>query len=463
MQTEAVFENIAEKIQHEIKNAKNSVYIAVAWFTNKQIFNELLKKAKNGCAVYLIISDDHINKNSSINFDLLNINSSKVFKIGNGDTELMHNKFCVIDHCNVITGSYNWSYKAESNFENIVVTNNDTTLAEQFISEFKKIRQRYYPETDVTKKDFPLDIIIKRLEILKNYVLLEDIDELKRGTAKLKEFDFNSDIDEIVQNINKEEFTEVINRIQKFISKNKNLSIWTDPEIAALKLEMKNFENQITAFDNEKIELNKILSEFQHRHAIELGGIILDILKLQKIKFKEDKEKFKEAEKDEKDYGKSFDTQKGKEILSLDKEQKVELKKKYREATVLCHPDKFVNESIDIQKQAEAIFKELNEANAKNDLKHVTEILARLEKGILSTSKGDGLTDKDILRLTIDRLKTKLQQIESDIITIKESETFQTIINIEDWDDYFYKTKEALRIELEELKTDLYDLDLHSQ
>ena len=134
---------------------------------------------------------------------------------------------------------------------------------------------------------------------------------------------------------------------------------------------MKNFENQITAFDTEKIELNKILSEFQHRHAIELGEIILDILKLRKIKFKEDKEKFKEAEKDEKDYGKSFDIEKGKEILSLNKEQKVELKKKYREATVLCHPDKFANESIDIQKQVEAIFKELNEANAKNDLKHV--------------------------------------------------------------------------------------------
>jgi len=455
MQTEAVFENIAERIQLEISNAKNSVFIAVAWFTNKKIFNELVKKAKNDCIVHLIISDDHINENSSINFDLLNINSSKVFKIGNGDTELMHNKFCVIDHCNVITGSYNWSYKAENNFENIVVTNNDTILAEQFIFEFNKIRQKYYPDSDLLIKDFPLNSIIKRLEILKNYMLLEDIEELERGILKLKEFDFNSDIEEIIQNIDKKEFAEAINRIQKFISKNQKLSIWIDPEIAALKLEMKNFENQITAFDTEKIELNKILSEFQHRHAIELGEIILDILKLRKIKFKEDKEKFKEAEKDEKDYGKSFDIEKGKEILSLDKEQKVELKKKYREATVLCHPDKFANESIDIQKQAEAIFKELNEANAKNDLKHVTEILERLEKGILSTSKGDGLTDKDILRLTIDRLKMKLREIESEIIAIKESETFQTIINIEDWEDYFYQTKEELKIELEELKTEL--------
>ena len=36
MQTEAVFENIAERIQQEIKRAKSSIYIAVAWFKTKQ-------------------------------------------------------------------------------------------------------------------------------------------------------------------------------------------------------------------------------------------------------------------------------------------------------------------------------------------------------------------------------------------------------------------------------------------
>ena len=455
MQTEAVFENIAERIQYEISKSKDSVFIAVAWFTNKNIFNELIKKAKNDCTVHLIISNDHINECSSIDFELLNINSSKVFKIGNGNTELMHNKFCVIDHCNVITGSYNWSYKAENNFENIVITNNDTTLAEQFIFEFNKIKQKYYPDSDASQEKFPLSNIIKRLEILKNYMLLEYIDELERGALKLKEFDFNSDIERIILHINRSEFAEAINQIQKFISKNQKLSIWVDPEIAALKLEMKNLENQLTAFDNEKVELNKILSEFQNRHAIELGDIILEILRLRKIKFKDDKEKFEEARKDEKEYEEYFDDEQEKDICRLDKEQKDELKKKYHKATVLCHPDKFANESADIQKQAETIFKELNDANAKNDLKRVTEILESLEKGILTTNKSDDLTDKDILKLTINRLKNKLQAIESEIIAIKGSEPFQTIMDIEDWDDYFNQTKEKLNIELEELRAEI--------
>ena len=49
----------------------------------------------------------------------------------------MHHKFCVIDHDVVITGSYNWGYKAENKSENIVVTSDDSSLAEQFIQEFK--------------------------------------------------------------------------------------------------------------------------------------------------------------------------------------------------------------------------------------------------------------------------------------------------------------------------------------
>ena len=116
MQTEAIFENIASRIQEEINQAQKSIYIAVAWFTNKKIFEKLIVKASEGCSIHIIISNDEINNNSSINFEQLKKYHGKVYKIGNGENELMHNKFCVIDYNTVITGSYNWSYKAENNF-----------------------------------------------------------------------------------------------------------------------------------------------------------------------------------------------------------------------------------------------------------------------------------------------------------------------------------------------------------
>jgi len=459
MQTEAIFENIAERIQEEIGKAQKSVFIAVAWFTNKNLFNELVNKARNGCTISLIISNDDINLNSSIDFEQLLTAKSKVYKIGNGNTELMHNKFCVIDYSTVITGSYNWSYKAESNFENVIITRNDTTLAEQFISEFNNIRKQYYPDEIKEEIIFPLNKIIKRLEILNNYILLEDIDELNKETSKLKEYDFNADLLEIIDDVRNEEFASAIIKIQNFISKNNQLSIWTDPEIAALKLEIKNLENQLISFDNEKIELEKILSDFQHRHTIELGDIILDILILRKLKFKEDKTKFEEAENDERQYREQVNIEKGKEIFKLTEEEGKELTKKYRKAALLCHPDKFANEPIEVQKQAEEIMKELGDAREKKDLKKVLEILANLEKGILSTSKGDKLTDKDKLRATVNRLRVKVKILETEIINIKQSETFTSIINIDDWDDYFNRIKEKLQQELAELTQEIESIN----
>lgn len=451
MQTEAVFENIAERILKEIDKAQKSIFIAVAWFTNKNLFNLLLEKSKSGCSVSLIISNDRINQDSSIDFDLLNSKKSFVYKVGDGDKELMHNKFCIIDYSTVITGSYNWSYKANKNFENIIITYEDTFLAEQFICEFNQIRKLYFPEEPQMEGEFPIDKLVKRLEILRNYIVIEEIEDIKRESNNLKKYDFNSGIKEIIDDIKKEEFSAAINKIQNFINKNHQITFWTDPEIAALKLELKNLENQLNAYDNEKAELEKILSDFQHRHTKELGEIILEILNLRKLKYKDDKAKYEEAVNDEKEYREQVNTDIEKGILEISEQEKAELKKNFRKATVLCHPDKFVNESIDVQKQAEELFKELNEANAKNDLKRVTEILANLEKGVLTTSKGDKLADKDRLRITIHKFRDKVKQLELQILSIKESDTYKTIISIENWDEYFKQTKEKLQNQLEEL------------
>jgi hypothetical protein len=451
MQTEAIFENIAERILQEISSAEQSVFIAVAWFTNKNIFDLLLQKAKHGCKVSVMVSKDEINENSYVDFERLNFGMSKVYKVGDRETKLMHNKFCVIDHNTVITGSYNWSYKAETNFENIVVTKGDTVLAEQFVKEFENIRTKFYPDSPKEEVDFPLNKIIKRLEILKNYIVLEDVEELDRETQKLKIYNFNDDLSEIINYVLTEEYSHAIRCIERFISKNIQLSVWTDPEIVALKLEIKLIEHQLNAFDNEKSELEKILSEFQHRHTKELGEVILEILRLRKLKFKSDDQKFEEAEQDEQDYRKQFDSESKKEIYSLTEEQKCELKSNFRKAALLCHPDK-VSEEFEIA--AQRIFMDLKAAYDSNDLKTVNEIFKDLDKGNFFRTKSETVKEKDLLRAEISKMKRLINQIETEIITIKESETYNIIISIKDWDEYFSRTKKQLEEELDMLKGD---------
>lgn len=76
MQTEAIFENIADRIEQELTQAEQTIYIAVAWFTNPRLFNALLTKAKQGITVQLIISNDPINQQSPIDYNHLNIGNS---------------------------------------------------------------------------------------------------------------------------------------------------------------------------------------------------------------------------------------------------------------------------------------------------------------------------------------------------------------------------------------------------
>ena len=457
MQTEAVFENIAERIQQEIKKAQSSIYIAVAWFTNQTLFDELVKKANDGCSVLLMISNDEINLNSSIDYDQLNIGKSKVYKIGDGKKELLHHKFCVIDHNIVITGSYNWSYKAENNFENIIVTSEDSSLAQQFIKEFDELQNQYYPNDKEVVSDFPLNKIIKRLEILKNYIMLEDVDDVNSESSKLIQYDFNSDLKNIIESIKNGELADAINKIEQFISKNNQISIWTDPEISALKLELKLLENQLVSFENEKTELEGFLQDFQRKHTMKVGEIISQILKFRKLKFKDDAEKFEEAENDENEYNEQFEFEKKKEVFELNVDEEKDLKKAYRKAAFLCHPNLFQQESDEIQKQAEQIMVELAIANKKKDLKRVNEILNDLQKGILTSTKGDSVSDKIKLRAIANRLRSKIKDIEIEIINIKESEQYQTIVEIEDWDTYLDELKIQLNNELDLLKQEIED------
>lgn len=452
MQTEAVFENISERIKQELWKAQKAIHIAIAWFTNKELFDILKIKAQNNCKVFIIINDDEINNNSSIPYDSLNIKNIKIYKTGLNENELMHNKFCIIDNTTIITGSYNWSYKAQSNFENIIITYNDNILANQFLDEFNKIVKIINPQEALKDDIFPLHIVVKRLEIIKNYILLEDLNSVVAESLKLGQYDFNEDISEIISLVKSDNFNLAIPIIDNFIRQNQQIELWIDKELAILKTEVRKLENQINAFDNEKTELEKIISEFQHRHTLELGDIILKILKLRKVKFKTSKEKFDEAEQDEKQYREQFDLESSKKVRDLTDQEKSELKSKFRKATVLCHPDKVVNE---LKETAQKIFVELKSAYDQNDLSKVSEILTELEKGNFFRTTSETITEKDLLQVEITRLKRQIKIIENEIVSIKLSDTYRKVIEISDWDSYFEETRQKLNKELEYLERQL--------
>ena len=129
-----IFDEIKEGIIQGIRGAKYSIWVAVAWFTDRDIFNELTKKKDEGLNIRIIISKEEANRpllgELEKNFEVTIVNTW-----GNYNSNRMHNKFCIIDLEYVMHGSYNWSNNAKNNDETWA-TALDRDFVKKFADEF---------------------------------------------------------------------------------------------------------------------------------------------------------------------------------------------------------------------------------------------------------------------------------------------------------------------------------------
>lgn len=141
------FTNIHSHIINHISKAESDLKICVAWFTDVDIYKSILNVQKKGVLVYIIVANHEFNKKSKVDFKELLNNKGNVGYIGSlNDTvsdKLMHNKFCIIDNEIVITGSYNWTFKARMNDENIIVIKDQPSVISKFAVKFESLKPQY--------------------------------------------------------------------------------------------------------------------------------------------------------------------------------------------------------------------------------------------------------------------------------------------------------------------------------
>lgn len=136
---QAYFSQIRSKIIPYLNQAKKEVVIAMAWFTSAELFDALLSCLERRVNVELILLDNAINyMYYAPDFNEL-ISAGGHLRIADSSVGFMHHKFCVIDDNIAITGSYNWTYYAETrNVENIVITDNPD-IVNRFSIEFERL------------------------------------------------------------------------------------------------------------------------------------------------------------------------------------------------------------------------------------------------------------------------------------------------------------------------------------
>lgn len=130
--------SIAEAVSHEIRTTKSKLLLSLYDFNNPALADELMKLAKRG--VKVVIKIDTAKSTGKKESRLIKglktagVNVQAVATDGRN-----HNKFAVIDDSKVITGSYNWTLKAESNLENLLILD-CPKLAKKYEKEWESIR-----------------------------------------------------------------------------------------------------------------------------------------------------------------------------------------------------------------------------------------------------------------------------------------------------------------------------------
>jgi len=141
MEIKPYFEKIEDVIIEDIKSSKKELLMAVAWFTNQKIFDVIIEKLNSISdfkAKLIVINDNINNRIGGLDFQRFVSAGGCLFFAEKNIP--MHNKYMVIDSTIVITGSYNYTYYAESlNEENIIRINGGGDIVQSYVNNFNDL------------------------------------------------------------------------------------------------------------------------------------------------------------------------------------------------------------------------------------------------------------------------------------------------------------------------------------
>lgn len=464
MEIKAHFTQIGITIQHELDASKTSIIAAIAWLTDPELFNALVRAARRGVIVRIALLDDAINRRSALPRENLTTANGQCYWIPEtGRTEgSLHHKFCVIDAQIVITGSYNWTRRASRADENIMVVHGDAKLAKGYSQAFESLLQKYGHTTTATTAPIDTRVVHKRLQVILTLLQLEDYNGITQQRPHLEAALAYKNIPLLLTAMTQQHWEEAEHILTDLLAKGMALTLYESPEIAELRLSLRTLEAHIIALTTEHIETEQLIDQFSKRqnHVIgELLGLYLMLReqvllkRVKKTGKTADQQAFEEAQQANESYQQSHDPHEDVSPLdALTTEQQTELKLLFRQASMACHPDR-VSEADKLQ--AQSVFMQVQQAYKNADIATLRRLQKNLKEGKPFEDLAEMPTEVDQLRQQVARLRLEVERYIAAIYELRQTDTFQTLSGITDWDSYFDDARIQLHSECEQLRTEL--------
>lgn len=120
----------------EIQSAKNAIHFMAFSFTHDVIGDAMRDRFKSGIDVRGVFEKRHIDEHAEFE----SMKAAGLPVVEDRNSGMMHHKVIVIDEDTVITGSYNFSKRAEKqNSENLLIIKGNREIAEAYLAEFAKL------------------------------------------------------------------------------------------------------------------------------------------------------------------------------------------------------------------------------------------------------------------------------------------------------------------------------------
>lgn len=381
MNIQVFFSDIRPQLIHHLSLANDEICAAIAWFTDQAIAEVLMKSAQKGVKVSLIVENDEINHQSRIDYQTLQQHGIQIIWANVLTGGKMHHKFCVIDRKKVLWGSYNWTYGGA-----------------------------------IYNKE--------------NLSIVEDDPNL----AQLFLEEFNQLLNEFGPKITENLQQELINKTQEW------------------RLAIQLIEAEIAYLQQQKSDYETIIEQYYYQLKSTLGDLLLRHLSLKTEWAKREAELTVKNQDKQRYEGYRAEYERvnaqlsqAKEVVELDKDTEKKLKKMYREAIVLGHPDKFMHDPAKQQK-AQAIATELIAAYQRRDLSKVTEIWQLLKDGTAFGIDWSESKNEDDWQKIYTRLRLRRDDLLREIALLEVDEIVVIYRQIGNFEKHF----SDLRIQLEQ-------------
>lgn len=367
--------------------------------------------------------------------------------------------------------------------------------------------------------------IIKRLEIIKSAIELEDEEIIQQQLVHLQRESGDPVITAIAQAIETRRFSDAMREIATWLQNQRAVTNWQDPAIAASKLELKALENQLRELIDTRNTRIQILDEFNDQYHLRLGPLMSRILELRKqlaasaLRRQEAERRRREIDylscqqyislavdrlaqlkqqwmgmdsasraavdirqriqqqtelitdllaeirELEADFSRQddSDTRQAQEEAAheyeeyqeqqqdaqhrfardqrLSPDERNELKRLWRQASRLCHPDVVADE---LKEKAHQMMVQLNLARQNADLAAIRALLTQLQSGLEPMMASDRLNNLDHLRQKIQQLRIQIDALIKEIAGLEAENAWRLATSVRDKEAYFSEQERAL-------------------